>query len=317
MAFFEESETTPIIDNSLWTERYRPRVLSDYIGNDHLKEKIAGFVESGDIPHLLLYGKAGTGKSTLAKIIINTIDCDYLFINASDENNVDTIRNKVKTFASSMGFKPFKIVVLDEADFLTPSAQATLRNLMETFSRHCRFVLTCNYVEKIIEPIQSRCQTFQIIPPSKRDIAVHTSQLLTREGISFEPKDLAPIINACYPDIRKVINTCQMDSIKGVLRVDTKNLMENDYKFKIIEILKSKDTPRNKYMACRQVLTDSRVTEFTELYTELYSQVDDYAGSETANVILILGEACYKSALVVDKEITAAATIVSIIGILP
>ena len=144
-------------EHTLWVEKYRPSNLDTYIGNDQLKSKVKVYLESGDLPHLLLFGKAGTGKTTLAKLLVNNIDCDYLYINASDENNVETVRSKVKNFASTMGFKDYKVIILDECDYITPNAQAALRNLMETFSKHCRFILTCNFVERIIDPIQSRC----------------------------------------------------------------------------------------------------------------------------------------------------------------
>lgn len=303
-------------EHTLWTEKYRPSKLEDYIGNEHLKSKVAGYLESGDIPHLLLFGKAGTGKTTLAKLIVNSVDCDYMIINASDENNVDTVRNKVKGFASTIGFKPFKIIILDEFDYMTPNAQAILRNLMETFSRHCRFILTCNYVEKVIEPIQSRCQTFQIIPPTKKDVAIQISKILTAEAIKFEIKDLVPIIDTAYPDIRKVINTCQLNSIKGELKIDTQNLLENDYKTKILEILKSKDEKRNKYMKLRQALVDSRATDFTELYTLLYDKVEEYAEGKTANVILEIADGQRNAFLSVDKEIPTAATLIKILNII-
>ena len=163
-----------LMSHSLWVEKYRPKDLSTYIGNEHLKSKVRIYLESEDVPHLLLYGKAGTGKTTLAKIITSNIDCDYLYINASDENNVDNVRTKIKNFASSVGFKSLKVIILDEADFLTPNAQAALRNLMETFSKHTRFVLTCNYVERIIDPIQSRCQSFKVVPPSRKEVALQS-----------------------------------------------------------------------------------------------------------------------------------------------
>jgi DNA polymerase III delta prime subunit len=301
-------------NHSLWVERYRPNKLEDYVGNEHLKSKVEGYLESGDVPHLLLYGKAGTGKTTLAKLIVNSVECDYMIINASDENNADTVRNKVKNFASSMGFKPFKIIIMDEFDYMTPNAQAILRNLMETFSKHCRFILTCNYVEKVIDPIQSRCQSFQIVPPTKKDVAIQMSKILKAENIEFDIKDLVPIIDASYPDIRKVINTCQLNSNKGVLKVDVQNLLENDYKLKVIDILKSNDDKRNKYMKLRQAIIDSKANDFSDLYTILYDKVDEYAGDNTAGVILLLGDGVAKSAVAIDKEIIAASTLIQILN---
>ena len=304
------------INHSLWVEKYRPTKLEDYVGNEHLKSKVEGYLESGDVPHLLLYGKAGTGKTTLAKLIVKSIDCDYMVINASDENNVDTVRNKVKNFASSMGFKKWKVIILDEFDYMSANAQAILRNLMETFSAHCRFILTCNYVEKVIELIQSRCQTFQIIPPTKKDVAIQMSKILKAEGVEFDPKELVPIVDAGYPDIRKVINTCQMNSHKGKLKVDVQNLLENDYKTKVIDILKSNDDKRNKYMKIRQALIDSKATDFTDLFTLLYDKVDEYAADNTSGVILILGDSVAKSAVAIDKEIIAASTLIQILNII-
>jgi DNA polymerase III delta prime subunit len=303
-------------NHSLWVEKYRPNKLEDYVGNEHLKSKVETYLESGDVPHLLLYGRAGTGKTTLAKLIVNSLDCDYIIINASDENNVDTVRNKVKNFASSMGFKPFKIIIMDEFDYMSQNAQAILRNLMETFSKHCRFILTCNYVEKVIEPIQSRCQSFQIIPPTKKDVAIQMSKILKAEGVEFDVKDLVPIIDASYPDIRKVINTCQLNSHKGKLKVDVQNLLENDYKLKVLDILKSNDDKRNKYMKLRQAIIDSRASEFSELYTLLYDKVDEYAPENTSGVILILGDSIAKSAVAIDKEIIAASTLIQILNII-
>lgn len=255
-------------------------------------------------------------NTTLAKLIVNSISCDYLLINASDENNVDTVRNKVKGFASTVGFKNMKIVILDEFDYMTPNAQAILRNLMETFSKHCRFILTCNYVEKIIDPIQSRCQTFQIVPPTKKDVAVQIAKILTKEKITFNLPDIVPIVDASYPDIRKIINTCQLNSSKGVLKVDTNSIIDSDIKAKVVTILQSKNTPRNKYVAIRQAIADSRIQDFSELYTYLYEKVDEFAGTNTSSVILLLAEGQYKDALVIDKEIVMMSVIIQIIGVI-
>ena len=314
MAFFEDN-TSETVNNSLWVEKYRPKRLSEYVGNEHLKQKVSDYLSSGDVPHLLFFGKAGTGKTTLAKLIVNSINCDHIIINASDETNVDTVRNKVKGFASTIGFKDLKVVILDEFDYMTPNAQAILRNLMETFSKHCRFILTCNYVEKVIEPIQSRCQTFQIVPPTKKDVAVQISQILSKEGISFEPKDLVPIIDSSYPDIRKVINTCQLNSSKGKLKLDTTSVIDSDIKSKIVDILKSNDAKPNKWKNIRQAIADSRVQDFSELYSYLYEKVDEYGKDNTANIILILSESQHKDALVVDKEITFMAAIIQIVAL--
>ena len=314
MAFFEDTQEEKL-NNSLWVEKYRPRKLEEYVGNEHLKQKVADYLETGDVPHLLFFGKAGTGKTTLAKLIVNSIDCDHIIINASDENNVDTVRNKVKNFASSMGFKKWKIVILDEFDYMTPNAQAILRNLMETFSQHCRFILTCNYVEKVIDPIRSRTQEFQIVPPTKKDVAVQISQILGKEGIKFDIKDLVPIIDSSYPDIRKVINTCQLNSSKGELKVDTASVIDSDIKAKVIEILKSSDAKPNKWKTIRQAIADSRVQDFTELYSYLYEKLDEYGGDNKSNIILILSESQHKDALVVDKEITFMSCIIQIVAL--
>ena len=314
MAFFESTQEEKA-NNSLWVEKYRPRKLEEYVGNEHLKEKVSGFLESGDVPHLLFFGKAGTGKTTLAKLIVNSIDCDHIVINASDENNVDTVRNKVKNFASSMGFKKWKIVILDEFDYMTPNAQAILRNLMETFSQHCRFILTCNYVEKVISPIRSRTQEFQIVPPTKKDVAVQISQILSKEDVSFEPTTLVPIIDSSYPDIRKIINTCQLNSSKGNLKVDTGSIMDSDTKTKIVEILKGNDAKPNKWKNIRQAVADAKIQDFTEIYSYLYEKVDEYGSGNTSNIILILSESQHKDALVVDKEITFMSCIIQIVAL--
>lgn len=310
--FFEKTnnETT---DNSLWVEHYRPKSLDTYVGNEHLKSKVQTFIKTNDIPHLLFHGKAGGGKTTLAKLIVNSIECDYMIINASAERGIDTIRDKVRGFASTVGFKKLKVIILDESDFVTAEGQGSLRNVMETFSNHCRFILTCNFPERIIDAIQSRCQTFHIIPPSKKEIAVHISSILGNEGVSFEPKQIVPIIDSSYPDIRKIINTCQLNSIDGELKVDVESIIENDYKQKIFDILKSDKNAKQKYTEIRTTLKDSRVTDFSDLYSFLYEKVDEYAPNNTSGVILTLSEAQYRASLSIDKEIPTMAALIEIL----
>ena len=313
MSFFEQLNEE---QHTLWVEKYRPIVLDEYVGNENLKTKVSGYIQSGDIPHLLFYGKAGTGKTTLAKLITKSIECDVMVINASDENGVDTLRVKIKNFASGVGFKPYKVIILDEADYLTPNGQAILRNMMETFSKHCRFILTCNYIEKIIAPIQSRCQSFAITPPTKKDVAVQIASILKKENIQFDPKDLVPIIDGYYPDIRKIINTCQLASNDGVLNVETADITDTDFQIKLIEIFKEKDEVRNKFMKIRQLIADNRINDFTDAYSYLYDKVDEYAKGNVANTILCIAEGLSKDALVVDKEIVFMSTIIQILNII-
>jgi replication factor C small subunit len=314
MSFFANENSKR--EHSLWVEKYRPQTLAEYVGNETVKETIQQYLDNNDIPHLLLHGKAGTGKTTLAKLIVNTIKCDSMIINASDENNVDTVRNKVKNFASSMGFAGFKIIILDEFDYMTPNAQAILRNLMETFSKHCRFILTCNYHEKIIDPIKSRCQTFAITPPTKKDVAIQVTRILDAEKIKYDLKNVADIISSYYPDIRRILNTCQLQSAKGELKVDHQIMVESNFQTKLVDLLKANDDKRNMFMNIRQAVADNRLNDYSEMYSMLYDRVDEYAAGNTANVILTIAEGLSKDALVVDKEIVFMSTIIQILNII-
>lgn len=308
--------------HGLWCERFRPTTLDEYVGNDDLKQKIQEYIDAGDVPHLLFYGKKpGTGKTTLAKIIVNNIDCDYIYINASSERGIDTVRDRITGFASSIGFKDKKIVVLDEADQLTADAQTSLRNLMETFSHHTRFILTCNYVEKIIEPIQSRCghnkltrHIFEIIPPSKKEVAVRIAYILKTEKVSFEMQDLATLVNAGYPDIRVIINLAQVQVVDGKLQLDDDAIVVNDYKQKLVQQLADNTKRKDAFKNVRQLLADSQISDYTDLYTYLYETIDDWAEGHTANCILILAEHQSMDSLCVDKEINIMAMIIKLIG---
>ena len=301
-------------EHTLFVEKYRPVSLENYIGNDHLKTKVSKYINTGDIPHLLLHGKAGTGKTTLAKLLVSNIDCDQMYINASDTNSVDTVRNQIKVFASSVGFKDLKVIILDECDFLTPNAQAALRNLMETFSKHCRFILTCNYVERIIDPIQSRCQSYQIIPPSKKEVAIHTSNILNTEGITYDNNDIVTMVNSSYPDIRRIINSIQRNVVDNNLVVDTESMVKNDYKLQVLEILQTQDK-KNAFKNLRQLLADSQIRDYADLFRLLYDEVDSYGKGHIAEVILTVAKYELSDAQVVDKEINAMAMLIEILNI--
>ena len=303
------------IKHSLWVEKYRPTTLDTYIGNEHLKSKVKVYLESGDLPHLLLFGKAGTGKTTLAKLLVNNINCDYLYINASDENSVDVVREKVKNFASTMGFAEMKVIILDECDYITPNAQAALRNLMETFSKHCRFILTCNFVERIIDPIQSRCQSFQIIPPDRKQVAVHMSNILQSENVTSDNKDIVTLVNGGYPDIRRVINSAQRQVVDNKLVIDEAMITQNDYKLSLLEILKTQDK-KNSFKNIRQLIADSKVTDFSDLFRLLFDTIDDWGKGHIAECILLLSQYQQSDAVVVDKEINIMAMFTEIIGVI-
>ena len=294
------------MQHTLWTEKYRSQTLDQYIGNDELKTTIGSWIQKNDIPHLLLHGKAGTGKTTLAKLITSNINCDMMYINASDENGIDTIRDKVKSFASTSTFQPLKVVILDESDYLTINAQASLRNIIETFSAKTRFILTCNYVERIIEPLQSRCQAFKIETLSKPLIASHVADILTAENITYHLKDVARIINEYHPDIRKIINVTQQNTVNNELALTKINT-----KFDITDVaslIKGKDA----FKSVRQYLVDNNISDFEPMYRALYDEL----GKDNGMITMTLADYQYKHMFVVDKEINFCACIASIIQIL-
>ena len=231
-------------ENSLLVEKYRPTKLENYVGNNNIKTKISKYLEQNDIQNLIFYGPAGTGKTTLAKLIVKNLDCDYIYINASDERGIETIRDKVSGFASVASFKPIKVVILDEADFLTIQAQASLRNIIETFSRTTRFIMTCNFVERIIDPLQSRCQTLKIVPPNKLDILKHLVKVIKRENIYTVEEDLRTIVDNNYPDVRKMLNTIQVSTTDNKLNLDTTALVSSNYMAQVVKELSGKKSWR-------------------------------------------------------------------------
>ena len=305
-------------ENSLLNEKYRPITLDKFVGNENLKKSLSKYLEQNDILNLIFYGPSGTGKTTLAKLIVNNLECDYLYINASDERGIETIRDKVQGFASTISFEPIKVVILDEADFLTIQAQASLRNIIETFSRTTRFIMTCNFVERIIDPLQSRCQVLKIIPPSKVDVAKHIAGIMERENISFEREDLKIIVNQYYPDLRKCLNTIQLsvihDKVKGKddkwLKIDKSILVSSNYIDKVIKALSNK----SKFNDIRQIIADANVNDFDELFKSLYERASDYLPGKEGTASILINEHQYKANFRIDKEINIMSLIQQILN---
>jgi len=286
----------------LFVEKYRPQDLDGFIGDQTVRNKIQEYLKEGTLQNLLLFGPAGTGKTSLAKLIVKQLGADYLYINASDERGIDTIRDKIVPFASSIGFNGLKVVILDESDYLTAQAQATLRNVIETFSSSCRFIFTCNYLDRIIAPLQSRCMAFGIIPPSKKEVGQHILQICDQEGVEYTKEDLGQIILTHYPDIRKILNTVQGSLKGGKLVLDSKSLKNTEFENQVIQSLKNKINLKE----IRQVIADSGATQFESLFRTLYDNVEEYT-TKIGDAIVIIAQYQYEYSFVVDKEICIAA----------
>ena len=295
--------------HTLWIEKYRSQTLQQYIGNDAIKARIADCIANNDIPHLIFAGSAGTGKTTLAKLIVKNIQCDYLYINASDENGIDTIRDKVKGFASTASFQPIKIVILDEADFLTQPAQAALRNLIEEYSAYTRFILTCNYVERLIEPLQSRCELHMLKPPTKGAVAKHIcTNVLDVEGVTYEMNDIAQIVNLFYPDVRSIIKTLQQNVRDSKLTITT---IDDNWCKPLVEILKKRD--KNAWYQVRQLVADSQVDDFQTAYRYMFDNLSEFSYGHDAELSVILDDFIWRAGVVPDKEINFAACIAKVL----
>ena len=304
-------ELTSNKKHTLLNERYRPSTLDGYVGNEQLKTTIAKYLEQNDIQNYLFHGQAGTGKTTLAKIVINNLDCESLYINASDERGIETIRDKVVGFASVASFKPLKVVILDEADFLTIQAQASLRNVIETYSKSTRFILTCNFIERIIDPIQSRCQTFKIQAPTKSDVAKHLVNILETEKTNFDLEQIKSLVNQYYPDIRKMLNTIQASTVDNTLSLDKSTLSSTSY---MSDVLKELTLDKPNYTTIRQTIADSNTSEFDELYRYLFDNSDKYLPNKQGTVAMIINEHQYQSNFRIDKEINMCSCLQSIIN---
>jgi len=313
-----------MINTTIWDEKYRPLTFDDYIGNDSSMivklKKMSSSKE--EMRHILLHGPSGTGKTALKDIIIRRLDCDVLPINASDENNVETIRNKITNFVQtiSVGNK-IKIVVLEEGDHLTPQAQAILRVVMEKYIAHTKFILTCNYYDKIIPAIKSRFKkgTFEIKTLPKLQIASHLHGILNKENIKHDMKDVATIINNEYPDIRSMLGVMQLNIIGNELKLDKQTLIESNYFTKIVSILTDKSINKNKsYVLIRETIINSRVNHFQSLLDYINDNIDMLTNDLTAqsSIILVLAENQVNDSFSVNKEINIMSAMIKIIDIL-
>jgi replication factor C small subunit len=298
--------------HTLWVEKYRSANLEQYIGNEEVKNRISDCITSNDIPHFIFSGTAGTGKTTLAKLIVNNLKCDYLYLNASDENGIDMIREKVKGFASSASFNPIKIVILDEADFLTQPAQAALRNIIEEYAINTRFILTCNYIERLIEPLQSRCEIHKLTPPSKGEVAKHVcTNILDNENITYDIKDIAQVIKQHYPDIRSIIKNLQASTKEGKFTFTEANI---NWCNQIITVLQK--PAKDSWTNMRQIVLDAQVDDYQPLIEHLFENISVYGKGYEAEITIELDEAQWRSRAVPDKEINIAALLGKILTIL-
>ena len=304
-------------EHMLWVEKYRPQTIEDCILNDGLKKTFQEFVNRKEIPNLLLCGTAGVGKTTVARALCNEIGCDYIIINGSDENGVDAVRTKIKNYASSMSLHGGrKVVILDEADYLTPNAQAILRAGIEEFAENCSFIFTCNFKNRIIEPLHSRCAVieFKIDASDKQQIAAQffkrASQILKEEQIEFDPKVVAELITKHFPDYRRILNELQRYSVSG--KIDSGilvNMSEESFK-SLIRLMKEKD-----FVEVRKWVAKQSDADTTTLFREFYNTATQYIEPNSIpSLVLLLADYQFKAAFVADHELNIMAALTEIMA---
>ena len=296
----------------LWVEKYRPKTVDDYVFRDeHQKKQVQQWIKEKTIPHLLFSGNAGIGKTTLAKVLFNELevnDLDILEINASRTNSVDDVRDKIVNFVQMIPFGKFKVVLLDEADYLSPNAQAALRGVMEEYHTTSRFILTCNYPNRIIPALHSRCQGFHIERIDATEFTARVAQILIDEGITPDLDILDTYVKATYPDLRKCINMVQMNSVDGKLVEPQKSdTGDADYKLEMVELFKKGEISKARKLVCSQARPD----EIEDIYKWLYDNIDLFGDEEKQeSAILIIKQGLVDHTLVADPEINLAATLI-------
>jgi len=299
----------------LWTEKYRPNTLDGYVFKDgNQRTQIESWVKAGSIPHLLFSGAPGVGKTTLAKILINLLEIDnydVLEINASRENSVDTIRDKITGFVQTMPFGKFKVVLLDEADYISPNGQAALRGVMETYHASARFILTCNYPSRVIPALHSRCQGFHIERIDLTEFTARIATVLVEEHVEFDLDTLDSYVRATYPDLRKCLNTCQMHSTTGTLTLNASNDGNSqDWKLAAVDLFKSGKTREARSLMCNSVRAEEMEDMFRWMYDNLELWSSDTHKQDQA--IIIIRQGLVNVPMVSDQEINLSATLVEL-----
>jgi len=303
----------------LWTEKYRPQTVEDYLFQNHTQKlAILKMVADQSIPNLLLSGVQGSGKTTLALMLIKELELeetDVLIINASDENSVDVIREKLKNFISTFAMGEYKVVLLEEADFITQNGQAVMRRLMEEFSDSARFILTCNYEHKIMPAIRSRCQHYRFKSFDKDEIAERVVTILATEQVKFTLDLIDKYVTAGYPDIRKIINLLQQNTIDGALQEPTSSGEVGDYKFKLLDLLERDNWFEVRKLLCGNVAAE----EWEDVYRFLYENLEKSAKFSNQDKweagIVIIADHLYKHSAVADTEINASAMFIRLAGV--
>jgi replication factor C small subunit len=296
----------------LWVEKYRPKTVDGYVFRDEAqKSQILGWIKDQSIPHLLFSGNAGIGKTTLAKLLLNELNTnplDILEINASRTNSVDDVRDKITNFIQMIPFGDFKCVLLDEADYLSPNAQAALRGVMEEYHETARFILTCNYPNKIIPALHSRCQGFHIAKVDQTEFTARVATILITEGVTPDLDTLDTYVKATYPDLRKCINTVQMNSVDGVLvKPNEGDTGEADWKLSMVELFKAGKITEARKLLCGAV----RPEEMEDIYRWLYENLEIFGSEDNQDTaVLIIKQGLVDHTLVVDPEINLAATLI-------
>jgi DNA polymerase III delta prime subunit len=302
----------------LWTEKYRPNTVADYVFRDDAqKEQVQGWVKDGSIPHLLFSGAPGVGKTTLAKILINELginDYDVLEINASRENSVETIRDKITKFVETMPFGIFKVVLLDEADYISPNGQAALRGVMETYHASARFVLTCNYPNRVIPALHSRCQGFHIERVDVTEFTARMATVLVSENVEFDLDTLDTYVKATYPDMRKCLNMCQMNSGDGKLiapRGDEGGVKE--WKVDVVNLYKAGKVTEARKLMC----SSARPEEMEEVFRWMYDNLELWSSEpeKQDRAIVIIRNGYVNIPMVADQEINLSATLIELAGL--